>query len=152
MSIYLYISFFVKLLFFYKKSSLKKIKKLFLYNYHYNYTLLYIIMYKELFLIFFNLTFCKRNNANIILLIIFCVLIIIELFFLYQTIILQNKKVYINMYGHISYIIIYIYIFFYIFLYKKFFTGFFIFFNIQYLFLFLILFLLVCVRSSCNLK
>jgi len=80
-------------------------------------------MYKELLFIFFNLTFCKRNNANIILLIIFCVLIIIELFFLYQTVILQNKKVYINMYGHISYIIIYIYIYLYIFLYKKFFTG-----------------------------
>jgi len=35
------------------------------------------------------------------------------LLFLYQTVILQNKKVYINMYEHISYIIIYIYMFLY---------------------------------------
>jgi len=43
------------------------------------------------------LTFCKRNNAKIIyLLIIFCVFIITLLFFLYQTVILQNK----NIYGH----------------------------------------------------
>jgi len=70
----------------------------------------------------FNLTFCKRNNAKIILLIIYCVLIIILLFFLYQTIILQKyiQKVYINIisiYKHISYIIIYIFIYTYIYVY-----------------------------------
>jgi len=72
----------------------------------YNYISLYIIIYEQFFSCFFNLTFCKRNNAKIILLIIFCVIIIL-LFFLYQTVILQSKKVYINLYGHISYIIIY---------------------------------------------
>jgi len=77
-------------------------------------------MYKEFFLIFFNLTFCKRNNANIIFLIIFCVLIIIELFFLYRTVILQNKKGYINMYGLIYiYIYLYIFLYIYIFIYIK---------------------------------
>jgi len=61
------------------------------------------------------LTFCKRNKEKIILLIIyiFCVPVIILLFFLYQTVILQNKKVYMDKYDHISYIIIYIYIYFY---------------------------------------
>jgi len=40
--------------------------------------------------------------------------IILLLFYLYQTVILQNKKVYINIYGYISYKIIYIYICLYI--------------------------------------
>jgi len=36
---------------------------------------------------------------------------------LYQTIILQNKKVYMDTYGHILYIIIYVYIYIYIYSY-----------------------------------
>jgi len=63
------------------------------------------------FFIFSYLTFCKRNNAKI-LLIIFRFLII---FFL--TVILQKKE------GYILYIIIYVYIYLYIFIYKKFFPG-----------------------------
>jgi len=50
--------------------------------------------------------FCKRNNVKIIFVIPFCVLIIILLFFSYQTIILQNKKVYMDIYGHIIYVYI----------------------------------------------
>jgi len=85
--------------------------------YHYNYISLYIIIYEQFFLIFFNLTFCKRK---LILLIIFCILIIIPLFFLYQTVILQNKKVYINIYRRILYIIIYIYLYMFIYIYVYF--------------------------------
>jgi len=61
-------------------------------------------------LISLNLTFCERNNAKIILLIIFYIFSL--LFFLYQTAIFQKKEVY-----------IYLYIYLYIFLYKKFFPG-----------------------------
>jgi len=66
-----------------------------------------------------NLTFCKRNNAKIILLIIFSLV----LFFLHQTVTLQKKEKYMNIYRYILCIIIYVYICLYIFLYKKFLPG-----------------------------
>jgi len=74
-----------------------------------------------------NMTFCKKNNAKIILLIIFCVFIIISLF-LYQTVNLQNTKIYMSTYEHISYIKLYMFIYIYIllsiyFYIKKFLPG-----------------------------
>jgi len=51
------------------------------------------------------LTFCKKNNAKIILLIISYVYVN---FFLYQAVILQ-KKGYMNIYGDILYISMFIY-------------------------------------------
>jgi len=86
-------------LFLLQKVKFKEIRKNCSYIIIYYY-ISYIIIYKQFFLIFLNLTFCKRNNVKIILLIIF----VFSLFFLYQTVILQNKKVYINIYGHTSYI------------------------------------------------
>jgi len=56
----------------------------------------------------------QKNNA--ILLIIFYIFSSL-FFFLYQTIILLKKERYMNIYGHISYIIIYVYIYLYIILY-----------------------------------
>jgi len=54
------------------------------------------------------LTFCKRNNAEIILLINFCVFLLL-LFFFYQTVILQKKKGCVNIYMDMCELYIYIY-------------------------------------------
>jgi len=48
----------------------------------------------------------NANNAKMILLIIFCVLIIILFFFLPNSNFIK-QKIYMDIYGHISYIIIY---------------------------------------------
>jgi len=77
---------------------------------------LYIIKYEQFFLISSNLIICKRNDAKIILL-IFCFLIII-IFLISNSNFTKERKM--NLYGHISYIIIYVYIYLYIFLYEKF--------------------------------
>jgi len=42
---------------------------------------------------------------------------------LYQTVILLKKEEYMNIYGHILYIIMYVYIYLYIFLYKNVLLG-----------------------------
>jgi len=60
-------------------------------------------------------TFCKRNDAKIIFLIIFYFLII---FFLVSNSFTKEKRIYV----HILYIIIYVYIYLYTFLYEKFFS------------------------------
>jgi len=77
-----------------------------------------------MFFYFLNLIFCKRNNAKIPFNYFSCSYYYI-IIFLYQTVILQNKNIYMDIYGHISYIIIFIYvcIYLYIFLYDKFFAG-----------------------------
>jgi len=69
----------------------------------------------------FFLLFCKRNNAKIIFLIIFCSHYYIIIFLILNSKFTKQE----NIYGHISYIFIYIfiyvYIYLYIFLYDKFF-------------------------------
>jgi len=79
---------------------------------------LYIIINEQFLFISLNVTFYERNNAKIILLIIFYVFSLL-LFFLYQTIILQKKEGYMNIYEQIyDYICLYILV--YIFIWKIF--------------------------------
>jgi len=81
----------------------------------------------NIFLIFSNSGICERNNAKIIFLIIFYVFSLLLLFFFFfSNSNFTKKKEYVNIYGHILFIIIYVYICLYIcivFLYKQFFTG-----------------------------
>jgi len=69
------------------------------------------------FLIFSNLTFCKRNYAKIIL-----IIFLFSNFFLISNSNFTKEKR-IDKHGHIFYISIYVYIYLYIFLYEKFVTG-----------------------------
>jgi len=83
-------------LFLLQKVKFEEIRKI-VHIYSYIHRSLYIIICEQFFLIFFNLTFCKRNNAKIKF-----------LFFHYYYFFIVSKM---NMYGHILYIIIYVFIY-----------------------------------------
>jgi len=77
---------------------------------------LYNYIYEQFFLISPNLTLCKKRrqykNYSFYYFLYFLIIIYFFIFFFYQTCNF-TKEEYINIYGHILYIIIYVYIYIY---------------------------------------